>query len=230
MSKKKQTLIEWLDDQVEQGNEVILKWDGGNDSGWVHLEIDGQDVENEYTETLINYMDNYLDYGSWAGDFNANGEAKYSPEYKAFVGTDYYSETGTMSYDVDIELVIPKHLWFNDLEVHIECEYEDTPNIEASFGIKNGFLTEEHREIEQALSIDIKDKIEAAISDWQYHTGLQFESMWEDITLVPTDFKEDGGGNVIGVIHSVQFRYPEEEPKDIYLDVNEIQNQLNEQD
>ena len=55
-------------------------------------------------------MDNELDYGSWAGDFSANGEAVYDSKEKAFVGTDYYSETESVPVKVSIPINIPKDL------------------------------------------------------------------------------------------------------------------------
>ena len=73
----KQGLIEWLDEQADLGKDVMLKWEGGNDSGWAYFELDGETIENEHTDRLVNWMYDHLDYGSWAGDFSAQGEAVY---------------------------------------------------------------------------------------------------------------------------------------------------------
>lgn len=228
MSQKKLSLIEWLDDQVDQGNEVIIKWDGGNDSGWVHMEIDGEDVDNEYTNAIINYMDQELNYGSWAGEFDANGEAMYDSKEKAFVGTDYYSETAVESHKVDIEILIPKHLWFDQLQVHVECNSsEEDVEVEVDFGIKNGFLTEEHQEVLKTLTEDLKEKIEASIEDWQDHTGNTLDSIWDDIIIPFSDFKVEGDTLVTDLEH-LDFRYPETEEKDIYLDVKQVQEKIKE--
>lgn len=87
MSKKKQqpkmTVAQWCDEQVKNGHTLTLKWDGGNDSGWVYFELDGEELTNEYTEKLVDYCYSELDYGSWAGDFSANGEAEYDPKRKS---------------------------------------------------------------------------------------------------------------------------------------------------
>ena len=221
--QKKHSLIEWLDEQTEAGLDVTLKWEGGNDSGWVYFEVDGDTVENEHTERLINWMYDHLDYGSWAGDFSATGEAIYSSKQKAFVGTDYYSETGEMVYDVNIPIHIAKDLWFNELSLHIECTSDDSPQVEVGFGISNGFLTQEHRTAEQVLQIDIQDQVNEAISDWMNKTGLEFESIWENMTIPYSDFKVVGDV-MVGEIEKLVFRYPETDEKEICLDLKEMLN------
>mgnify|MGYP003343205748 CR=1 FL=1 len=223
---KKLTLVEWCDQQVENGHELTLHWEGGNDSGWCYFQIDGESAENDYTEKLTNWMYDHLDYGSWAGEFSATGEATYDFEKKAFIGIDHYSETETMAYKVDIPIHIPKHLWFGELGIHVECNYDDTPQVDITFGISNGFLTEEHGEAEEALRIDIKDKILEAISAWENKTGLSLESIWDERTIPFSDFKVEGDV-LAGTLEYLDFRYPEEEEKQICLDLKEI---LDEQD
>ena len=222
----KQSLIEWLDAQAEAGLDVKLKWEGGGDSGWVYFEIDGETIENDHTSRLVDWMYDHLDYGSWAGEFSANGEAVYDPKEKAFVGTDYYSETATMSQEVNISIRMPKHLWFNQLSIHIECNYDETPQIETGFGISNGFLTSEHKQIEEYLNQNIQEKLGEAIKDWEDHEGLELESIWDDSNLLFSDFKVEGN-ELVGVIENIEFRYPEEDPKEIYLDLKKL---LNDQD
>ena len=79
MKNKKLSVKEWCDQQVAEGKELTLRWEGGGDSGWVYFELDGSQVENEYTEKLVDYCYDVLDYGSWAGEFDATGEATYNP-------------------------------------------------------------------------------------------------------------------------------------------------------
>lgn len=221
MTKKQ--LIDWCDQQVNNGNELKLVWDGGNDSGWVHFELDGEDVENKYTEVLVQYMYDHLSYGSWAGDFSANGDAIYSVEDKAFVGTDYYSETADMEYDVNIPIAVPKHLWFDQLNIHIEANYDDSPECQAEFTLKNGFLTEEHQKLEQQFNEYLEENITKAIVKFEEQEDVGFESIWDNVILTPEDFREESSDSKIAYIKELDFRYPDSEEKDIYLDLKTIE-------
>ena len=222
-SQENQSLIEWLDEQSEAGLDVKLKWEGGGDSGWAYFELDGETIENEHSDRLVNWMYDHLDYGSWAGEFNANGEAVYNPKNKCFEGTDYYSETGEMAHPVNIPIHIAKDLWFSELSIHVEVNYDETPHVEVGFGISNGFLTEEHKEAEQALATDIRDALGNAIADWEDHTGLSLESIWDDFTISYSEFKVEGDV-LVGQIDRLIFRYPETDEKEICLDIKEMLN------
>jgi len=104
----KKSIVQWCKEQYEQGNELALVWDGGGDSGWCYFEMDGDTVENEYTEALVDHMYDTLNYGSWAGEFQANGRAIYDPETNSFEGTDYYGEDGNDVLEVDWTIRVPK--------------------------------------------------------------------------------------------------------------------------
>jgi hypothetical protein len=221
MTKKQ--LISWCDQQVKDGNELKLVWDGGNDSGWVHFEVDDENLENKYTEVLVQYMYNHLNYGSWAGDFSANGEAIYDAKEHAFVGTDYYSETGDMAYDINTPIAIPKHLWFDQLNIHIEANYDDTPDCQAEFTLKNGFLTAEHQELEKQFNEYLEQKVTEAIAKFEEEQQLGFESIWDNVILTLADFNEESEDSKIAYIKELNFRYPESEEKDIYLDLKTIE-------
>jgi len=168
-------------------------------------------------------MYDHLDYGSWAGDFSANGGAMYSLEDKAFVGTDYYSETADMSYDVNIPIAVPKHLWFDQLNIHIEANYDATPDCQAEFTIKNGFLTEEHQKLEQEINDYLEGQITYSISKFEEQEDVGFESIWDNVILTPEDFKEESEDSKVAYIKELEFRYPESEEKDIYLDLKTIE-------
>jgi hypothetical protein len=219
----KQTLISWCDQQVKDGNELKLLWDGGNDSGWVYFQLNDEDLENEYTEVLVQYMYDHLSYGSWAGDFSANGEAIYSVEDQAFVGTDYYCETNSMGYDVNIPIALPKHLWFDQLHIHIEVNNDETPDCQVEFTVKNGFLTSEHQELEKQITDHLTERMVKAIEKFEEEEEVGFESIWEDVRLTPADFTEESSDSRVGYVGELEFRYPDGQEKEIYLDLKTIE-------
>jgi hypothetical protein len=162
-----QEIIDWCDKQTAEGKEITLCWEGGGDSGWVYFEIDGTQAEGEEIEALVDMMYNELDYGSWAGEFSANGTATYDPATKCFEGIDYYSEddwTNT-TFEEPFAFYIPGTHGFDSIEYNIEGNYEDDFRIEVTFNIINGFITPELRELESEMSEAIKEKLTEELKD-----------------------------------------------------------------
>jgi hypothetical protein len=168
MSKKtKISIIEWCDEQSKDEKELCIHWDGGGDSGWVYLQVDGTTVENQYAEALVDYMNDELDYGSWAGEFTASGRAVYDSSTKQFEGTDYYGEDENEVLDTDIKIALPKSLWFDTVHVEVECHQEEACRINVSALVKNGFLTPKHSEICSNLEKELQDEFDAVIDNYE---------------------------------------------------------------
>lgn len=191
---QKQSLIEYLDALVAEGKEIKMAWEGGGDSGWCWFEIDGQQVsdaaQDSHIRSLLDYMYDELDYGSWAGEFSANGYAVYDPEQKAFVGTDYYSEDDTVSYDCDIIIRIPKSLWFDRFELQIE---DEDATVDSVFHVRNGFLTPEHDEFIEQFNEQFHKQVWAVIEKFMNDENQnEYRSMWEQYDLERSEFTEEG--------------------------------------
>ena len=216
--KVKHSVLEWCNKQVDEGNELKICWSGGGDSGWAHFQIDGEDVDNEYTEYLVDRMYEVLDYGSWAGEFNAEGEAVYNKEEQSFVGIDEYSEDETMSHGCNIVIQMPKDLWHDNLSISIEGEDGDRTRIEARFGIKNGFLSDYHTAFIDGLEEKMQEEVDAVIEDFVQDSAKDYRSIWETINLEPKDgvIKENFLEYTIDTL-DIGTRSSEE--KDIYLEI-----------
>jgi hypothetical protein len=154
-------IIAWCDKQVEEGKLLELCWEGGGDSGWVFFEVDGESADGEEISALVDMMYTELDYGSWAGEFSANGRAEYNSKTKCFEGIDYYSEDeyDTMTLAEPIKIFIPKSFGFDSVEYAINGESEDGVSFDISFNIINGFITPELRELEEESSEYLKTKV-----------------------------------------------------------------------
>lgn len=162
-------IIDWCDKQVAEGKEITLCWEGGGDSGWVYFEVDGVQADGEEIEALVDMMYNELDYGSWAGEFSANGRADYDPATKCFEGVDYYSEddwTNT-TFEEPFAFYIPSTYGFDSIEYNIEGSFEDDFRVEITFNIINGFITPELRELEDEISKAVKEKIISELSEFK---------------------------------------------------------------
>ena len=216
----KPSVLEWCNKQVADGHELSIHWDGGGDSGWAHFQIDGESVENEYTDYLTSMMYDLLDYGSWAGEFSASGSAVYSKEEKAFVGVDNYSEDETMSHECNIVIQVPKDLWHDSLSISIEGNEDETCNVTCRFNIKNGFLSDKHTAFIGGLEEKMGEEVDIVVEDFINVSGKDYRSIWETINLEPKDgnIKDDCIEYIIG---SLSIGTTSSEPKDIYLEITE---------
>lgn len=221
MSKKQklktsQSLIDWCDEQVNIGRELKIKWSGGGDSGWAYFEIDGEEESNEYTDALVNLMYDQLNYGSWAGEFEANGEAVYNPENKCFEGDDHYSEDTSIAWDLKAVIRIPKSIWFDTLVVEVDG-YE-SPSSHIDITVRNGFVTDEHTNLEKQLEEYLDSMLEQAIES--FSQSHDFRSVWMNMAINRSDFKEDGE-DLIFEIESVDLGTYETNDKEIILELEE---------
>ena len=216
----KPSVLEWCNKQTDEGNKLSIHWEGGGDSGWVHFQIDGESVDNEYTEYLTSMMYNVLDYGSWAGEFSATGSAEYDKKEQAFVGIDDYSEDETMSHNCNIVIQVPKDIWHDSLSINIEGDDGERTRIEARFGIKNGFLSDKHTAFIQGVEYKMEQEVDAVIEDFIQNSPTDYRSIWENINLEPKD------GVVKGdfleyTIKELNIGTTSSDEKDIYLDITE---------
>lgn len=215
----KLSVLDWCKEQVAQDRELSIHWEGGGDSGWVHFEIDGETVDNDYTQYLISAMYDQLDYGSWAGEFTAHGSATFSLEENAFVGTDYYQEDERMLYSCDISFKVPNGLWYDSLHYRVECSGDESVSSDVSFSIKNGFLTDEHIEIQRVLEDVLDDEVPKLIEKF-IDEGKEFRDLWISEGFLKTDGEDKGAYTEFKITELGMGTYTSEE-KDIFLYVEE---------
>lgn len=220
---QKQSLIEYLDALVAEGKEVKMAWEGGGDSGWCWFEIDNQQVsdsaENDHIRTLLDYMYDELDYGSWAGEFSANGYAMYDAKQKAFVGTDYYSEDETVTYQCDINIRIPKSLWFDTFELQIQ---DEEANVDCAFHVRNGFLTQEHDDFIEQFNDEFHKDVWAVVVRFMNDTNQnEYRSMWEHYDLQRSEFTEEGD-YLVYHLEDLGIGSSTTDDKDIFLELEHL--------
>jgi len=216
----KKSVLEWCNQQVIDDKELSIHWEGGGDSGWAYFQIDGQSVENEYTAYLVDRMYEVLDYGSWAGEFNASGSAEYNPESQSFEGIDEYSEDERITHECNIIIQVPKELWHDSLSIGIEGDNGDRTRIEARFGIKNGFLSDKHTVFISGLEEKMEEEVNAVIEDFIDTSDRDYRSIWETINLEPQDGVIKGDFLEYTIDH-LGIGTTSSEPKDIYLEITE---------
>lgn len=184
----------WAKEMHAKGHELRLGWDGGGDSGWVFFEIDGKQESTPETEFLVEWCYNVLDYGSWAGEFSASGEALYDPETEAFDGIDWYSseESCTINDEDAIIIKIPTDIKVDGLEINMETD-DEAPVTSIDIKVTNGFKTPAHTAAEEKIAEELEEQYNRVISN--YCTGeRKFSAAWNNETFRTSDMtlSEDG--------------------------------------
>lgn len=211
-------LLDWCDSHHAEGKELTILWDGGNDSGWVHFQIDGVDVDCPEADQLVDMMYDQLDYGSWAGDFYASGTAYWNHEEKAFFGTDNYTETAGTTGHADIKVSVPKYIHFDDIEIDTSDEEVNTSVV---FRVRNGFIHPEISSLQTALETSLQKEFEAAIDKSCKENGEEFDSAYANYVLERIDFKEEGD-YLVATIKEVWYSITCGEDKDIEINLAEL--------
>ena len=230
----KKSILKWIENLDNEGKELSIGWEGGGDSGWAYFQVDGEHVDNEYTEAIMDYMYSTLNYGSWAGEFQANGTAIYDVPTKTFQGTDYYGEDGNDVLDSNIIINVPKKLWFDTLHVEVECNYDETPNMSIQFIVKNGFLTQEHLDFCSNLEEILKDEFDAYFSTYESTDSCEFRGSNDSWILERKDAVEEDD-MLVFKIDNVEINTIDSSERNIVLEltddiVNSIDEKLNEQE
>jgi len=211
-------LLEWCDKHHAEGKTLSIHWNGGSDDGWIHFEINGVECGEPEAEALVDKMYSELDYGSWAGEFSASGQADWNPEEKAFLGTDYYSETDSTDADADVEVRVPKYIPFDEIHISTQDEEVDTTT---SIMIINGFIHPETQAVEEKLNQTLQLKFSEAIDKAVAENNQELESAWGIYRLLRSDFKEDGD-ELVAKIELVQYSFREVTEKDVEINLAEL--------
>lgn len=212
-------VLAWADRMDAEGYELKMTWDGGGDSGWVDFECDKPELTDEDSamiEILRDLCYEELDYGSWAGEFSASGEAIYNAYTKCFEGMDYYSEDDSISQDCDIKVTVPEDLWFNRLDIMIE---DEEANVTVDFVVNNGFYLPEHETQQKEVSEQVEKQVQLVIKD-VIQVGYEYRGMWEEIQLNASDFVSNGDGTKTATVTSIQVGIYNSDDKEICINLN----------
>jgi hypothetical protein len=195
VTRRRGEIIAWCDARAAEG-ELKFRWDGGHDSGWAWLEHNGEELGDGYgsiSDLLVRRWEGLLDYGSWAMDGTASGEAVYDPETKTFSGEDDYHSEETLDHELSewlaeaLVLRVPADLPFERLELG----GEDLDGLELDCVLRNGYITPAQQEaldrLERQLSAAYRELADAVNNS----EGEVSESQWVELTLPRGDFSEE---------------------------------------
>ena len=199
--------------------EIKVTWEGGNDEGSFYLHIDGKDTDIDYTRKdgtyeLIDYIADEIGYGSFAGDYNANGEVIYDVEMGAFVGYDDCEMLQDYTYKFKKPLVfsILKELWFDSVLVDISGYSEDM-DISVRLSISNGPVFQEHMDFESNAVKIIEKEVDHQI----FNDIDEVRDVWFSQEYGRDNLSVDIDGNFLLALTEVSYNKYVGEVKDIII-------------
>ena len=164
-----------------------------------------------------------MDYGSWAGDWWADGEACYSPEEEAFVGTGKEVTNDTEVLDDSITIRVPKILNFDRINIDTTGDFIGSDGgVDASvrFVINNGPVFEEHTKLETQLSDYISEQILDLTDAMQLGEDKEIQSCYNDWVINREDMREEED-HLVFEINNISVGYGDVKWSDHYITISE---------
>lgn len=210
MQNKELTLRQKLDAFAAEGKEVKVTWEGGNDSGSYSVFIGEQEFDwgDPLYHEIVDVVSDVIDYGSWAGDYYADGHVIYNPDEGAFIGEgkDNVTEIDRLE-NIAIEVRIPKALNFDSVEIETQGDFSsDGVGAGFRFVVNNGPVFKEHADIEESQSTLLTEEVNEVLSSDRSISHLEIGWVSNDIVIPREEFKEDGD-DMVYVIDGLDFYY-----------------------
>lgn len=164
--------------QLTKNDEtLIIKWDGGNDSGYFQVFLDDKELDptDEQVERLIMFVDTRIGYGSFAGDFWTQGEVEFKKYESRFYGIDTLCKTETETNNCEIEIYLPNDIWFDELRLQIYHQGFKAETINAELVVNNGPFTDYHRQLAENVMEDFKAKVASFIECHHENISVWYE-------------------------------------------------------
>lgn len=207
---------QYCNEVTASGGIFKITWNGGGDSGFFEFYLDDKklDLDSYLDDLFYSFLSENLEYYSFAGDYETNGEIVYDRMNQCFIGEDDYSETQVGGKDCKIEIKVPKNLWFDRLELNYYAENSVVEKVEAELIVSNGPTTKEHlawNESQSRWLTNVFTKICKNIPD-------EF-SLYHQMGIVIGDFEQN---ELYQTYHltSIEYYYRDTTLKEIEISLN----------
>lgn len=208
-------MLRHCEELTRNGAELKVVWNGGNDNGWFEALLDDKRNQlDEQVERLItDFVDDFVGYGGFAGDFQTDGSVTYNSVTRCFEGTDDYSHSENDILDCEVIVRIPETLWFDSIRVHFEGnELGDIEELSVQLVVNNGPYSDAHAAFEERVSEELRGSLKREID----RIEKDLSSVWEETTTPRSDL-EVGGSDLLLIIEEIPYSYYENTAKDIII-------------
>jgi hypothetical protein len=209
-----------------EGKEIKVTWEGGNDSGGYNLFVDEVEVNygDAFYDEVIDFVSDTIDYGSWAGDYSADGVVYYNADEGAFIGEGKETESDSATLEgISIEIRIPKALNFDAFEIITEGTHcSEELSIDCKFIISNGPVFPEHGEVEDNMNYYVMESVTHILETDGACKDEEIGWVGNDWYISREEFKEDGD-ELVYVIDNIHFNYNNTKYQSHHISINEEQ-------
>jgi hypothetical protein len=209
-----------------EGKEIKVTWEGGNDSGGYSMYIDGEQVNygDVFYDEVVDFVSDTVDYGSWAGDYFADGSVYYNKDGGAFIGEGKETESDSATLEgISIEIRIPKALNFDAFEIITEGTHcWEELSIDCKFVISNGPVFPEHGEVEDNMNYYVMESVTHILETDEACKDEEIGWVGNDWFISREEFKEDGD-ELVHVIDNIDYSYNNTRYQSYHISINEEQ-------
>jgi hypothetical protein len=224
MENKELTLQQRLDAIAAEGKEIKVTWEGGNDSGGYNLFVDEVEVnyKDAFFDEVVDFISDTIDYGSWAGDYSADGSVCYNADQGAFIGEgkDTTSESACLD-GISIEIRVPKYLNFDSVDMETEGTFcWDDIVCSFRFGINNGPVFEEHSDIEKSMESYLLESVTHILQTDEACKGEEIGWVPNTWSIPREEFKEEED-SLVFIIDSIDYNFNNTIFQSYHIPINE---------
>lgn len=208
------TALAYCRELTKNGEKLAMIWDGGNDEGYINIFLNDQclsETDDVQLHRLHIYLENNLGYGSFAGNFFAEGRCEFDHEDGCFIGTGTYTEEKADTEFCDFELQVPSDFWFDAIQVSIQGRYE-TPTVEIDFEIRNGPTPTSYDQWRKRLQTQLTKELNKFTAEFDADVAL-----WERMRIPRNEFDEKDGF-LTHVITEMPYAYHDTEEELVIID------------
>jgi len=105
-----------------------------------------------------------------------------------------------------------------DLSIEQDC-------VRLTFNVTNGFITDKHKEVAKEIQDDIEKKVDALVDE--FSNEYEYSNVYHEFSIPKEEFKKEKDGSLVKNIAGLDIRAYEYDDKDIYVEVNEAEKYLN---
>ena len=226
MKDNQLSLRQKLDALAAEGKEIKVTWEGGNDSGGYNLFVDEVEVNygDAFFDEVVDFISDTIDYGSWAGDYSADGAVYYNKDEGSFIGEgkDTTSDGGCLE-GISIEIRVPKYLNFDSIDMETEGTFcFDELVCSFRFGINNGPVFEEHSDIEKSMESYLLESVTHILQTDEACKDEEIGWVSNTWSIPREEFKEEED-SLVFIIDSIDYNFNNTIFQSYHITINEEQ-------
>ncbi|MGM1428298.1 hypothetical protein ACS126_03515 [Sphingobacterium lactis] len=174
-------------------------------------ELDWQD---EKVRAIVDFIDDFIGYGSFAGDFSTDGLLEFSKEDQCFYGTDTYVESESETGQCEIKIALPTDIWFDQVRLFICDNRWDPLQVAVELIVNNGPITDKHIEIQDKATEHFTAEVEVFMQEHHQMTGIWYNE------IIPSTLFTMKGETLEHTVDEISYTCDTVDERDVLISLN----------